>query len=125
MRAGTSLVLAGALALFVAHPVSAEPLALDVLRANAGFDYKAREPVVSIYLRPVSIKAFFDFTKANVGRNIELRIDGKTVTKTVIAEPISGGVFQFDGNFTREQAREIARQLSAGASKVEVETVPN
>jgi SecD/SecF fusion protein len=125
MRAGTSLALAGALALSVVHPVSADPLALDVLRATAGFDYRAREPIVSIYLRPVSIKAFFDLTRANVGRSIELRMDGKTVTKTVVAEPIAGGVFQVDGNFTREQAKEIAHRLSAGASKVEVEIITN
>jgi preprotein translocase subunit SecD len=125
MRAGTSLALAVALALSLVHPVSAELLALDVLRASAGFDYRAREPVVSIYLRPVSIKAFFDLTRANVGRNIELRMDGKTVTKTVIAEPIAGGVFQIDGDFSREQAREIARRLSAGTSKVEVEVITN
>jgi preprotein translocase subunit SecD len=125
MRAGPSLAFAGALALFVARPVSAEPLALDILRATPGFDYRAREPIVSIYLRPVSIQAFFELTKANVGRNLELRIDGKPVTKTLIGEPIGGGVFQFDGNFTREQAREIADRLSTGASKVEVEIVAN
>jgi preprotein translocase subunit SecD len=125
MRAGTSLTLACILALSVVHPVSAEPLALDVLRANAGFDYRLREPIVSVYLRPVSIKAFFELTKANVGRSIELRLDGKTVTKTVIAEPVSGGVFQIDSDFTRDQAKEIAHRLSTGASKVEVEVIPN
>jgi preprotein translocase subunit SecD len=123
MPASTRLVLAGALALFVVRPASAEPLALDVLRATAGFDNRAHEPVVSIYLRPVSIKAFFDLTKANIGRSVEVRMDGKTVTKTVIGEPIAGGVFQFDGNFTRDEAREIAGRLNTGASKVEVEVV--
>jgi preprotein translocase subunit SecD len=102
MHAGTRLALVGALTLLVARPVSAEPLALDVLRATAGFDYRLREPIVSIYLRPVSIKAFSELTKANVGRSIELRLDGKTVTKTVIAEPVSGGVFQIDSDFTRD-----------------------
>ena len=82
MRAGTGLALAVALALFIARPASAEPLALDVFKASAGFDYRAREPIVSIYLRPASIKAFFDFTKANVGRDVELRIDGKRVTRS-------------------------------------------
>jgi preprotein translocase subunit SecD len=125
MRAGTRLALVGALTLLVVRPVSAEPLALDVLRATAGFDYRLREPIVSIYLRPVSIKAFSELTKANVGRSIELRLDGKTVTKTVIAEPVSGGVFQIDSDFTRDQAKEIAHRLSAGASKVEVEVIPN
>ena len=125
MRAGTSLALAGALGLLVARPVSAEPLALDVFRATPGFDYRVREPIVTIYLRPASIKAFFDLTKANVGRSVELRIDGGSVTKTVIREPIAGGVFQVDGNFTSEQAREIAARLNAGASKVEAEIITN
>jgi preprotein translocase subunit SecD len=125
MHAGTRLALVGALTLLVVRPVSAEPLALDVLRATAGFDYRLREPIVSIYLRPVSIKAFSELTKANVGRSIELRLDGKTVTKTVIAEPVSGGVFQIDSDFTRDQAKEIAHRLSTGASKVEVEVIPN
>jgi preprotein translocase subunit SecD len=115
-----SLLLA-ALALLVAQPASAEPLALDILRASPGFDARVREPVVSVYLRPASSAAFFAFTRANVGKRLELRIDGKLVTKTVIGEPIGGGVFQFDGNFTRDQAREIAERLSAGASKVEVD----
>ncbi|HLL26210.1 MAG TPA: hypothetical protein VKT73_00980 [Xanthobacteraceae bacterium] len=123
MRAGNRFVLAGALALFVALPVAAEPLALDVLRATPGFDSRAHEPIVSIYLRPASVKAFFELTRENVGRNVELRIDGKRVTKTVIGQPITGGVFQVDGNFTRDEAREIAGRLNTGASKVEVEVV--
>jgi len=125
MCAGTRLALAVALALLIARPASAEPLALDVFKASAGFDYRAREPIVSIYLRPASIKAFFDFTKANVGRNVEFRIDGKRVTKIVVGEPIAGGVFQVDGDFTRDQARDIAERLNAGAAKVEVEAIAN
>ena len=125
MRGGRRMLVAGALALVVAGPLAAEPLALDVLRATPGFDPRAREPIVSIYLRPASIKAFHELTRANVGRNLELRIDGKRVTKTVIGEPISGGVFQVDGDFTRDQAREIASRLSAGTSSVEVEIVAN
>jgi preprotein translocase subunit SecD len=120
MRARSGLVL-GALALSLAQPALAEPLVLDILRASPGFDAHAREPVVSVYLRPASSAAFFAFTRANVGKRLELRIDGKLVTKTVIGEPIGGGVFQFDGNFTRDQAREIADRLSTGASKVEVD----
>jgi preprotein translocase subunit SecD len=125
MRAGRSLVFAGALALLIARPLAAEPLALDVLRATPGYDHRTREPIVSIYLRPASIKAFHELTRANVGRNVELRIDGKRVTRTVIGEPISGGVFQVDGNFTRDQAKEIASRISAGAFRVEVEIVTN
>ena len=121
MRAGIRIVLAGVLALLVARPLSAEPLALDVLRATPGYDQRTREPIVSIYVRPASIKAFHALTGANVGRSIELRIDGKRVTKTVIGEPISGGVFQVDGDFTRDQARDIASRISAGTSRVEVE----
>jgi preprotein translocase subunit SecD len=121
MRAGRSILVAGVLALLLARPLSAEPLALDVLRATPGYDQRTREPIVSIYLRPASIKAFHELTRANIGRNVELRIDGRPVTRTVIGEPVAGGVFQVDGNFTRDQARDIAGRLSAGASRVEVE----
>jgi len=125
MRAGRSISLAGLFVLLIARPLSAEPLALDVLRATPGYDQRTREPIVSIYLRPASIKAFHELTRANVGRNVELRIDGQRVTRIVVGEPIAGGVFQVDGNFTRDQARDIASRISAGASRVEVEIVTN
>jgi preprotein translocase subunit SecD len=111
-----------ALTLFVIHPIFAEPLALEVLSATVDFDQYTKHQVIYARLKPAAAEAFRRFTKENVGRKIEVRIDGRIVVKPFIREPIISEIIPIAGDFTADQARETAERLSSGKSKIELET---
>jgi preprotein translocase subunit SecD len=104
---------------------SAQPVVLEVARAEARFDQRTNAPIVAITLTEASARLFGEFTAKNVGRMTELRVDGRVVSRLVIREPILGGQLQISGQLTVEEARDIADRLSRGAAKVEVEVVPS
>jgi preprotein translocase subunit SecD len=64
-----------------------------------------------------------EFTTANVGRKIEIRVDGQVLMSPVIREPVVNGVVQVSGHFTLDEAADLAARLTAGTSKIEVEFV--
>jgi preprotein translocase subunit SecD len=103
---------------------AAEPIVIELVSAEVGYDQRTGEPIVSFKMSRASQMVFARFTQENVGRKIELRVDGKTVTAPVIREPIVGGGGQLSNRFTPQQARDIADRLSSGRSKLEMELAP-
>jgi preprotein translocase subunit SecD len=74
-------------------------------------------------MTPESARLFAEFTAKNVGRKMEVRIDGKTVMAPVIREPILGGSGQVTSDWTLRETQDTADRLSAGKSKIEFEIV--
>ena len=107
--------------MFCTVSASADPLTLRVTRAEAAYVQRSGEPVVSMVFDEESKRLFADFTARHIGKAMELRIDGRTVMKAVIREPITGGAGQIAGGLTAQQAREMAERLSSGAARLEVE----
>jgi preprotein translocase subunit SecD len=101
----------------------AQPLRLDVQKAEAQFDARTSEPIVILWMTPRAGRMFYEFTSKNIGRTTEIRVDGHVVAAPVIREPILGGSVQVSGNFTVAAAKELAERLTKGAAKVEVEVV--
>jgi preprotein translocase subunit SecD len=124
-KAGLSgLFLCAAAAVAIMTGVAAsEPLAVEIISATAGYDQRTREPIVEYKLSRASQKLFAEMTEKNVGRKMELRIDGQPVVAAVIREPILGGSGQISGGFTEQQTRDIAAQLSSGASRLQADIV--
>jgi preprotein translocase subunit SecD len=108
---------------FLVGTAAAQPLLLEVEKAEAGFDRIGGEPIVTIRLSKASAKAFADITAKNIGRPMELRVNGKTLMKPVIREAIVGGVVQISGRFTVDETSKLAAQISSGGAKIEVEVV--
>jgi preprotein translocase subunit SecD len=104
---------------------AAEPLVLEVARAQVSFDARTSEPTIAFTMTESSMRKFADFTARNVGRTTELRVDGRVVMKPVIREPILGGAGQIAGGFKFNEAKDIADRLTAGTAKLEVEVVPD
>lgn len=85
---------------------------------NAKTDFSARgfgEPYVSLTLNAKGAEQFYAITQANVGKRLAIVLDGKVQSAPVIREPIPSGQAQISGNFTVQEANDLAIVLRAGA----------
>jgi preprotein translocase subunit SecD len=102
----------------------AEPLALDVQQARVGRDERTGQVILKIKLADAQRERWLRFTSENLARQIELRIDGRTVLTAFIREVMPITSFQVTVP-TAEQAEDIADKLAKGGARVEVEVAPN
>ena len=111
-----------ALALLAAN-VGAEPVALEVVSAEAGFDQRTNSPILSLKLRHESGRLLADISQKNIGR--KAHIGGRTVVSPVFREPILGGSFQIsDNGFTIERTKALAEEITARRGRIEIEALP-
>lgn len=87
----------------------------DLTDAQASFDSRSGEPVVSFRFSGSGAQRFGRATQENVGRPFAIILDGKVISAPVIREPILGGSGQISGRFTVQQANDLALLLRAGA----------
>jgi protein-export membrane protein SecD len=91
--------------------------------AQLAFDQTTSKPIVSLQFNDEGAKIFEDLTKKNVGKPLAIFIDGLPVSIPIVQGPISGGKAQITGNFTLEEAKELSRNLSAGALPVPIKLI--
>ena len=77
--------------------------------------YDQGRPVVSFRFDAVGGKRFGDVTRENVGRPLAIVLDDKVISAPQIREPILGGSGIITGDFTVQQANDLAVLLRAGA----------
>lgn len=82
-------------------------IGLDATRPNASG--------VSLTLNPEGARIFRRVTGENVGRQLAITLDGRVASAPNIRERIPGGRASITGNFTDEEARDLAIVLQAGA----------
>ena len=80
-------------------------------------------PYVQVKLDRRGTAIFGAITAENVGRSIAIVLDGTVYSAPVIKEPIPGGDVQITGNFTFEEAHELAIVLRSGALPAPVEII--
>jgi len=87
----------------------------DLTDAQPGFDQRTSEPIVTFRFNTSGARKFAEATQANVGKPFAIVLDNKVISAPVIREPILGGSGQISGNFTVQQANDLAILLRAGA----------
>jgi len=87
----------------------------DLVDAQPGFDQRTREPIVSFRFNNAGGRRFAQATQENVGKPFAIVLDNEVISAPVIREPILGGQGQISGNFTVQQANDLAILLRAGA----------
>jgi preprotein translocase subunit SecD len=80
-------------------------------------------PYVTVDLDQRGAQIFGAITAANVGRRIAIVLDNVVYSAPVIREPIPGGHVQITGNFTYDEAHELAIVLRSGALPAPVEII--
>jgi preprotein translocase subunit SecD len=118
--AGISLwcaVAAGSL--WPADSLAGETIWIETRIADARIDPNTKQSIIFVKLTEDSRRLFGELTQKNVGKTVELRVDGQVVMKPVIREPLLAGVFEIAGNRSLNDAKDIAKRLSSG-TKIEV-----
>jgi len=87
----------------------------DLVDAQPGFDQRSGEPVVTFRFDAAGAKRFALVTQENVGLPFAIVLDNKVVSAPVIREPILGGTGQISGNFSVQEANDLAVLLRSGA----------
>jgi preprotein translocase subunit SecD len=77
--------------------------------------FQEGRPVVSFRFDALGGKQFGDVTRANVGHHLAIVLDNKVISAPKIQDAILGGSGVISGNFSAQQAQDLALLLRAGA----------
>ncbi len=83
--------------------------------ARVQIDSQFNEPYVSINFDKKGARIFERITAENVNKRLAIVLDNNVYSAPVIQEKIAGGQARITGNFTTEEARDLAIVLRAGA----------
>ncbi|MGE5894512.1 MAG: SecDF P1 head subdomain-containing protein, partial [bacterium] len=83
--------------------------------ARVNIDQRMNEPNVSITFNPAGAKLFEDITGEYTQKRLAIILDNNLYSAPVIKERIGGGNAQITGNFTMQDAKDLAIVLKAGA----------
>ncbi len=86
----------------------------DLVDAQAAFDARTSEPVISFRFNANGARRFAQVTQENVGKPFAIVLDNEVISAPIIREPILGGSGQISGNFTVQDANDMAIMLRAG-----------
>jgi preprotein translocase subunit SecD len=86
----------------------------DLVDAQAGFDQRTSEPIVSFRFNANGARQFAQATQENVGKPFAMVFDNEVISAPIIREPILGGMGQISGGFTVQQAIDMAILLRSG-----------
>lgn len=84
-------------------------------------DMKNKEYSVELDLTDDGAKKFADATEANVGKQISIIYDGETISSPRVDEAITGGQAYITGNFTYDEAENLASTIRIGGLQLQLE----
>tara|TARA_B110000881_G_C18582343_1_gene522549 strand:- start:525 stop:2075 length:1551 start_codon:yes stop_codon:yes gene_type:complete len=87
----------------------------NLVDASPGVDSQSNQPSVTFTLDRLGAQKFGKLTSNNVGKRIAIVLDNKIISAPSIREPITGGRGNISGNFTFQEATDLALLLRSGA----------
>ncbi|MBI2051449.1 protein translocase subunit SecD [Candidatus Roizmanbacteria bacterium] len=87
----------------------------DVKKATVTFDPQTGKPQVALRFSQEGAKLFSTMTKRNVGKRIGIFLDQFLISAPVVQQEIKGGDAVITGNFTVDEAKQLAQDINAGA----------
>lgn len=88
--------------------------------AAVQFDPQTGQPDVGLQFNTEGADLFATITGANVGKPIAIYLDGSIISAPNVSQKIVGGQAVISGNFTVQEAKQLAQRLNAGALPVPV-----
>jgi protein-export membrane protein SecD len=89
------------------------------LQNFAGFN----EPSVRLEFDDEGKQLFADITKANINKQVAIFLDGQIISAPRVDAVIDNGVAYITGNFTSQEAKELATRLNSGALPVPISLI--
>lgn len=83
--------------------------------AEVRYDSQFNEPYVAISFNSYGAMVFHRVTRENIKKRLAIILDGNVYSAPVIQDAIAGGRAQITGNFSTEEAHDLAIILRAGA----------
>ncbi len=87
----------------------------NLIDAQPSIQNQKNEPTVSFTLDRLGAQKFGRATTDNVGKRLAIVLDGKIISAPNINEPITSGKGMISGNFTFQEATDLALLLRSGA----------
>jgi len=87
----------------------------NLIDAQPSIQNQQNEPTVSFTLDRLGAQKFGRATTDNVGKRLAIILDGKIISAPNINEPITSGKGMISGNFTFQEATDLALLLRSGA----------
>ena len=87
----------------------------NLIDAQPSIQNQQNEPTVSFTLDRIGSQKFGRATTDNVGKRLAIVLDGKIISAPTINEPITSGKGVISGNFTFQEATDLALLLRSGA----------
>jgi preprotein translocase subunit SecD len=84
----------------------------DINSVQFQADPVSGRPQVGITFTEQGKKAFAEVTRTNLNKQLAIIIDGKVVSAPVIRTEIRDGKAIIDGNFTEEEAKDLAARIN-------------
>jgi SecD/SecF fusion protein len=93
-----------------------------VEEAGQGYDDKGR-PSIKMQMTPLGSKIWAKLTADNVGKPIAIVLDDVVYSAPNVINPIEGGNSEISGNFTVEEAQDLANILKSGKTNAPAKIV--
>ena len=85
-----------------------------VKNAQAAQDQDGK-PCIAFELTDEGAKIFAEATAVNLGKTISITLDGETISRATVNTVIAGGKGEITGNFTADEAKNLATLILSGA----------
>ena len=95
----------------------------NLIDAQPSIQNQQNEPTVSFTLDRLGSQKFGRVTTDNVGKRLAIVLDGKIISAPNINEPITSGNGMISGNFTFQEATDLALLLRSGALPTPLDVV--
>lgn len=83
----------------------------------------ANQVVVRLQFNSEGTKLFSDITNANLKKPVAIFLDGQVISAPTVQNAITDGVAVITGNFTVDQAKQLATRLNSGALPVPIKLI--
>lgn len=89
-------------------------------KASLVFEPTSNRPVVELAFDEEGAELFSAITKANIGKQVAIFLDGVPISVPTVNEEITGGTAVISGDFSVEDARILVGRLNSGALPVPI-----
>lgn len=82
-----------------------------------------RQVIVRLQFDDEGTKLFSEITSANIGKQVAIFLDGEIISAPTVQSAITDGEAIISGNFTADEAKNLATRLNSGALPVPIKLV--